>query len=94
MLVKPNKTVVEAKVRAVRPREDGWGADVDFEVLRNVSPSPESDFLRPRPGSVLTVFTAEPEKVKTGELVCAETKLLAGPGGGRAVLESAERIDS
>src|SRR5512134_4110115 len=88
MLAKPNKTVVLGRVRAVVPEADGPGANVELEVLENRSPSHDDDFLRPAPGSVLTVYASEPPALQVGATVRVETRLLAGPGGGRAVLQS------
>lgn len=87
MLVQPNQTIVQGHVRAVRPEADGWGADVDLDVLRNESPDPETDFLRPEPGSLLTVFAAEPEKLTPGEVVRVRVSLRADAFGERTVLE-------
>jgi hypothetical protein len=88
MLIKPNHTIVEGRVRAIRPEADGWGADVDLLVTRNESPSHDADFIRPAPGSLLTAFSAEAEKLKVGDVIRARASLLAGPFGGRTVLES------
>ena len=90
MQVKPNQTVVEGKVTDVRPSADGWGADVDLEVLRNLSPARESDFIRPEPGNKLTVFAAEPQHLPKGGKCRVRLTLLGGPHGGRPVVESAE----
>jgi hypothetical protein len=91
VIVQPNKTVVSGRVRAIRPEPDGRGAEVELEVLANESPSAERDFLRPAPGSVLTAFAAEPPSgLRERDLVRVEASLLAGPGGGRAVIESIE----
>jgi hypothetical protein len=91
MLIKANSTPVEAEVKAVRPRPDGWGADVDLEVRRNLAAADE-DFLRPRPGDVLTAFSAEPHLLRAGQAARLRLSLLAGPGGGRTVIESAEPL--
>ncbi len=90
MLVKPNQTLLVGKVQAIRPEPDGWGAEVDLEVVQNDSPSQDQDFLRPTPGSVLTAFFAEPRRLHVGDLVRAQAALLAGPFGGRAVLQTVE----
>lgn len=91
VLVQPNKTVLAGRVRAIRPDPGGRGTEVELEVLANESPSAERDFLRPAPGSVLTAFAAEPlVGLRERDLVRVEASLLAGPGGGRAVIESIE----
>ena len=86
VLVKPNKTVLRVKVRAIRPEPDGWGAEVDLEVAENLSP--ENDFVRPSPGSVLTAFAAEPDQLHVGDSVRVSASLAAGQFGGRVVIES------
>lgn len=90
MHVKPNKTVVRGRVKKIVPEPDGWGATVELEVLRNESPSQAEDFLRPKPGTVLSAFFAEPDKLHAGDLVLVQASLAAGPFGGRAVVESVE----
>jgi hypothetical protein len=88
MLIKPNKTILKGRVRAIRPEPDGWGAEIELLVEQNESPSEEEDYLRPAPGAVLNVFTAEPDKLQVGDLIRAELALQAGPFGGRTVLEA------
>lgn len=88
MQVKPNHSILQGRVRAIRPETDGWGADVDLLIMRNESPSQDEDFLRPAPGSVLTAFSAEPKNLKEGDTVRVHASLLAGPFGSRTVLES------
>ena len=88
MRIKPNRTVVRGRVRAIRPEPDGYGAELELEVLANESPSPDEDFLRPEPGSVLCAFLADPELVRVDAEVRVGACLVAGPGGGRAVIES------
>jgi hypothetical protein len=84
VFVQPNKTILSGRVRSIRPDPGGRGTEVELEVLANESPSAERDFLRPAPGSVLTAG------VRERDLVRVEACLLAGPGGGRAVIESIE----
>ena len=91
VLVQPNKTILSGRVRSIRPDPGGRGTEVELEVLANESPSAERDFLRPAPGSVLTAFAAEPPSgVRERDVVRVEACLLAGPAGGRAVIESIE----
>ena len=92
MLTKPNKTILRGRVEAIHPEKDGWGADIELLVAENESVSEEEDFLRPAPGSIIRVFSAEPEKLKVGDQIRAQATLLAGPTGGRAVLESVTPI--
>lgn len=92
MQVKPNQTILQGRVCAIRPEADGWGADVELLVVENESPSEEEDYLRPAPGAVIKAFSAEPDKLKVGDLIRARASLLAGPFGGRTVLESVAPI--
>lgn len=92
MQVKPNKTIVAARLKNYAPASDGYGGNVELEVLENISPKPEDDFLQPAPGTVLRAFTAQPEKsLPIGRDVTAELTYIGGPGGGRAVLQLIRR---
>lgn len=93
MQVRPNQTILQGRVRAIRPEADGWGATIELLVIKNESPSEEDDFLRPVPGAAINVFTAEPDDVQVGDLVRAHATLQAGPFGGRTVLESIATIE-
>lgn len=88
MQIKPNKTLLKGRVRAIRPEADGWGADVDLVVLENKSLSKKNDFIRPELGSILTAFTSEPEKLAVGDEVKVQATLRADAFGERTVLES------
>ncbi len=88
MLIKPNRTIVRGRVRTIQPEPGGIGARVEIEVLANESPSPEEDFLRPEPGSLFCAFLADPELLRVDAEVRVGASLVAGPGGGRAVIES------
>ena len=92
MMAQPNETVLEGTVEAVRPQADGWGAEVDFKVNRNVSQGDAKDFLQPRPGRVMTLF-ATASNIAVGQSLRVQTRLLAGPFGERAVIERAELIN-
>lgn len=92
MQIMPNRTVLKGRVQAIRPAADGWGAEIELFVEQNESPSEEEDFLRPASGSVLNVFFAEPENLKVGDHIRAQACLLAGPFGGRPVLQSVTAI--
>jgi hypothetical protein len=92
MQIMPNETVLQGRVRAIRPEADGWGANIELLIVQNESPSEERDFLRPTPGSVINAFAAEPYNLHVGDLVRAHATLLAGPFGGRTVLESVTPI--
>ena len=93
MQVRPNKTVVKGEVLSILPEPGGWGAEVQLRVVRNESPSPDDDFLRPEEGSILKVFTSDlAHEIRVGETVRAVARLNAGPTGGRAVLQGVEPI--
>ena len=92
MRVKPNRTVVRGRVSSIRKESDGWGAQVELQVLQNESPSPEEDFLRPEEGSTMTAFLPDPAELKVGDVVRAAASLNAGPFGGRSVIQSVERL--
>jgi hypothetical protein len=92
MQIKPNRTVLEGLVREIRPQPDGWGADVDLDVLSNLSPEASEDFLRSSHGDCLTAFWARSEPLQVGETIRAQLTLHGGPGGQRAVIQSIERV--
>lgn len=90
MLIKPNASVLEGTVRSVRPEADGWGAEVELTVRRNLTPVTGTDLLRPTPGESLRAFFADPEAVKVGDEVRVEASLVADEHGGRNVIRSLE----
>lgn len=92
MLVAPNQSVFKGSIRAIHRSNDGWGANVDLLVIANESPTPERDFIRPAPGSVVTVFAADTDRVRVGEQVRVRANLAAGPFGGQAVAESLTQL--
>jgi hypothetical protein len=100
MQVQPNQTVLEAQVLAITPEPDGWGASVELKVLENISSTlkgdsavAKSDFLQPAKESVIQAFSSEPHLLKVGETVTVCTQLLAGPFGGRTVIESVQPLE-
>jgi hypothetical protein len=92
MQARPNKTVFSGMVREICPEPDGWGAMVNLEVMKNESPCPDDDFLRPAEGSTLKAFTPEPERLKVGDVIRAQAQFNAGPTGGRAVLQDVKKF--
>jgi hypothetical protein len=90
MLAKPNQTVIEGTVRAIRADEGGFGTNVEIEVDRNVSPSDDADFLKTQRGEVLTVFSPELPATEIGQHVRLHARLLGGPRGQRVILEKIE----
>ena len=92
MLVKPNQTVLRARVQEVRPGPDGFGAEIQLLVLENESSSSDRDFLRVAEGTSLPVFYSRPAGVQAGDEVRVTASLNAGPSGGRTVIENLEPV--
>jgi hypothetical protein len=92
MKAAPNKTVVTARLRKFEPAADGYGGELELEVLRNESPDPATDFLRPQAGKSLRAFYAQTDPpaaaLTMGQRVRVELTFLGGPSGGRAVVQS------
>jgi hypothetical protein len=92
MRAKPNKTIVTGWLRTYEPAPDGYGGDIEVEVIANTSPDAASDFLRSAPGQSLRAFYAQPAPPATalpfGRRVRVELTFLGGPGGGRPVVQS------
>jgi acyl-coenzyme A thioesterase PaaI-like protein len=93
MKAKPNQTLLEGTVRAIHPDAGGYGSNVEIEVSRNLSRVADADFLRPRRGDRLTLFTAEAPPVEVGQRVRVQARLLGGPFGERRILEHLEVIE-
>ena len=91
MRIKPNRSVIEGRVESISPAPDGYGANVAFVVERTEPAKGFEDFLQAAPGSVITVFAAEPETVEEGKSYKLTTSVLGGPRGERVVLEKAQR---
>lgn len=92
MLAKPNKTVIEGEVRAIKPAKDGVGHDFEIEVHRNLSLGKKEDFIQPERGQSLQLFAAEQPNAAIGDLVRVEARLLGGPFGQRTVVERVEPL--
>ncbi len=90
MRIKPNKTLLEGKVNRVDRAPDGWGANVEFQVDNSAPAAGFSDFLQAKPGSVVTIFSAEPDAVQAGKAYKLTTSVLGGPRGERVVIEDAQ----
>ena len=92
MKAAPNKTVVTARLRKFEPAADGYGGELELEVIRNESPDPATDFLRPEAGKSLRAFYAQTDppagSLPMGQRVRVELTFLGGPSGGRAVVQS------
>lgn len=76
----------------MRPAASGRGVEVKLAVRKNVSAHAEDDFLQCVPGDVVELMASDAPEVQVGDTVRAEAKLLAGPRGGRAILQSARRL--
>ena len=90
MLLRPNKSVIEGKVKRVKRAADGVGADVVVDVLKCKSADDFDDFIGAKPGAELTLFTAEPDAIEPGKSYRLTTRVLGGPNGERMVVEAAE----
>ena len=88
--IKPNKTILHGKVSRVDRAADGWGANVEFSVEKSAAAEGFSDFLQAKPGSVVTVFTAEPDAIEVGKDYTLTTSVRGGPRGERVVIESVD----
>lgn len=90
MLLRPNKSLIEGKVKRVTRAADGVGADVVVDVLKCQSADDLDDFIGAKPGTELTLFTAEPDAIEAGKSYRLTTRVLGGPNGERMVVEAAE----
>ena len=91
----PNKTVVTGRLQKFEPAGDGYGGDLEIEVLSNESPDPSADFIKPEAGKQLRAFYPEPSErisLLIGRLVRADLTFLGGPSGGRAVVQSIRAV--
>ena len=91
MRIKPNKSIVEGRVKSIAPAADGIGAEVEIEVERAGSAEGHDDFIGARPGTKLKLFAAVPEELEAGRRYKVTASVLGGPGGERVVVESAKR---
>lgn len=87
VVTRSNRTVVRAILGAFAPAVDGCGGDIELTVLRNDSPMPEDDFLRPHAGAVLTAFTFDAPTLAPGSEVDIQLTFVGGPRGGRPVVQ-------
>jgi hypothetical protein len=92
MIMHPNETLVQAAVKRIVACADGHGHEVDLEILGNESPDPKADFLRPKVGDQLRVFSADLGPLEAGWQIHAALGLSGGPFAQRAVLRRAERV--
>lgn len=92
MNVHPNETRVTAKVSHVAPCADGQGYDVDLEIGENQSPDPANDFLQPKSGDRLQVYSADASKLTAGQQIQATLTLAGGPFQQRPILRKSEPL--
>lgn len=92
MQVRPNQTDLEGEIIALLPALSGRGMEVKIAVRKNVSANAEDDFLRCAPGDVVELTAPDAPDVRVGDAVRAQARLLAGPKGSRAILQSIRRI--
>ncbi len=92
MNVRPNQTTVQAEVKRIAPCADGYGHDLDLEILANDSPDPNADYLKAKSGDRVTVFAADLSGLKPGVRIRATLALAGGPFNQRTVLRDAERV--
>ena len=90
MNLRPNKSLIEGKVKRVNRAADGVGADVVVDVQKCTSADDLDDFIGAKPGAELTLFTAEPDAIEAGKSYRLTTRVLGGPNGERMVVEAAE----
>lgn len=87
MRLKPNRSLLEARVDGLRRCADGYGAEIDLWVLRCEPMPPAEDFIGAPPDSALEAFSAVPEALHVGDTYCFEASVLGGPQGERVVLQ-------
>ena len=92
MIVHANETRVEAVVKHVVPCADGYGHELDLEILSNESPDPNSDYLKPKIGEQIKVFAADLGALEAGWRIRATLGFSGGPFGQRTVLRGAEQV--
>jgi hypothetical protein len=90
MQIRPNKTLLEGRIKRVDHAADGFGADIEFEVETAQAAEGYADFVGAAPGSVLTIFAADPEALRAGGAYQVTATVLGGPDGERVVLENAQ----
>ncbi len=90
MLLRPNKSLIEGRVKRVRRASDGVGAELVVDVETCTSADDLEDFIGAEPGEELTLFTADPDVIEAGKSYRLTTRVLGGPNGERMVVEAAE----
>lgn len=88
MLLRPNKSLIEATVKHVTRAADGIGADVVVDVLACTPTEQLDDFIGAQPGDELTLFTANPVGLESGRSYRLTARVLGGPQGERLIIET------
>jgi hypothetical protein len=92
MRAMPNRTDLEGEVTGIQADDGGSGFQISLAVSTNASPSPDRDFVRAKAGDTVLLFCLEaPADVQVGDHVRVRAELLAGPGGGRVVMQEMEK---
>lgn len=94
MIIRPNKSLIDAKVKRIARAADGIGADVVVDVEACKGAADFDDFIGAEPGAELTLFTAEPDTLERGKAYRLTTRVLGGPHGQRIVIEDAQPRNS
>ena len=94
MIVHSNETLIQAVVKHITACADGCGHEVDLEVLGNESPDPKTDFLKPKVGDQLKVFSADLRLLEAGNRIRAALGLSGGPFAQRPVMRHAVLVTS
>jgi hypothetical protein len=90
MQIKPNRTILQGKVRRIERATDGWGANIQFAVEASKAAEGFPDFLQAQPGSLVTVFAADPDAIEAGKSYTLTVSVLGGPRGERVVIEKVD----
>lgn len=89
MQIRPNKSVLDAKLARIEPSPDGWGANIVVHVERCGPARGYPDFVRGKPGAVFNMFAADVDGLIEGRLYRLDVTLIGGPGGQRLVIQKA-----
>jgi hypothetical protein len=89
MMLRPNKSLIEGKIKRIARAADGVGADVVIDVHACKAADDMEDFVGAAPGAEVTLFTSEPEALESGKTYRLKARVLGGPNGERTVIESA-----
>ena len=92
MMLQPNKTILEGRFTEIVPRSDGFGADLEFFVIKSQAARGFDDFLRAPANSTIRLFSADTRGLRTGTAYRLTVTVLGGPQGERAVIESAQAL--